>query len=221
MFKRLFLIFCSVFSFITIQAKTPCIDAWASIEASNDKIPTVCYTVQPGDTLFEIAQKFQIPLSKLIKANNLKNNIIQPNDILIIPDKTNSSSISRGNVLRDDIMLLAKAIYAEARGESFTGQVAVGAVILNRVKSSNFPNTIREVIMQKNGHTVQFTPVADGTINLSPDETAIRAALEALKGVDPTGGALFFYNPEISSDRWITTLPVVTRIGNHVFATKA
>jgi len=221
MVKKLLVLFCLVSALITVQLKVCNISAWATQETPKAQNPVVCYTVQPGDTLSEIAQMFQIPLSKLMEANNLKSSIIRPGDILIIPDNSKSSILSRGNPLREDVLLLARAIYAEARGESFTGQVAVGAVILNRVASANFPNTIKEVIMQRNSHTVQFTPVADGSINLTPDETAIRAALEALKGADPTGGALFFYNPDISSDRWITTLPVVTRIGNHVFATKA
>ena len=116
-------------------------------------------------------------------------------------------------------MLLARIIHAEARGESFEGKVAVGAVVLNRIRSPHFPKTISDVIFQKNNRVYQFSPVGDGSFNLEPDETSLEAALQALSGKDPTGGALFFYNPELSSDRWIRTLPVMTRIGNHVFAT--
>jgi len=116
-------------------------------------------------------------------------------------------------------MLLARLIHAEARGESFEGQVAVGAVILNRINSPHFPKTIPDVILQKNNRVYQFSPVGDGSINLEPDEKALKAAEQALSGKDPTGGALFFYNPDISGDTWILTLPVVTKIGNHVFAT--
>lgn len=217
--KKLFLLLGMILILIPVHLQTSHTNVWAA--TSNTKNPVVCYTVQPGDTLSEIAQMFQVPLTRLIEANNLKDSIIRPNEILVIPDNSNSTTLSRGNQIRDDVLLLARAIHAEARGESFTGQVAVGAVILNRVASDKFPDTIEEVIMERTKHTFQFTPVADGSINLFPNQTAIRAAFEALRGVDPTGGALFFYNPEISSDQWITTLPVVTRIGNHVFATKA
>jgi len=128
-------------------------------------------------------------------------------------------ALSRG-FTRDDIILLARAIYAESRGESFMGQVAVGAVILNRLESQEFPNTVREIIMQKHKSTYQFTPVQDGSISLEPDDTAICAAIQAIAGLDPTNGALFFYNPETASDQWIRTLQVQSRIGNHVFASK-
>ncbi len=219
MFKRISLLLCLILALITVQLRTPDIKAWS--QEVPVQSPVVCYTVQPGDTLSEIAEVFNVSLNKLVEANNLRSSTIRPNEILVIPDKLKTSSLSRGNILRDELILLARAIHAEARGESFTGKVAVGAVILNRVSSPKFPGTIGEVILQRDKHTVQFSPVADGTINLTPDEVAIKAALEALRGTDPTGGALFFYNPQIASDQWIKTLPVVTRIGNHVFATKA
>jgi N-acetylmuramoyl-L-alanine amidase len=217
--KRISFLLCFI-SVLVVQLSTSDIKAGASSQISA-KNPVISYTVQQGDTLSEIADMFDVSLSGLVEANNLKNSTIRPNEILIIPDKNQSSTLSRGNIIRDELMLLARAIHAEARGESFTGKVAVGAVILNRVSSPQFPDSIKEVILQRNKHTVQFTPVADGSINLAPDEEAVNAALEALKGTDPTGGALFFYNPSISSDQWIKTLPVVTRIGNHVFASTA
>lgn len=108
-----------------------------------------------------------------------------------------------------EIQLLARLIYAEARGEPFTGQVAVGAVVLNRVRSKNFPGTIEAVIYQPG----QFAAVAART---SPD--CLRAARMALKGQDPTQGALYFYNPDLATDTWIFTRPVVAVIGNHTFA---
>ncbi|TYO97747.1 cell wall hydrolase [Desulfallas thermosapovorans] len=183
---------------------------------------TVKYTVQPGDTLSKIAKSFGIDVSQLMRANNLETSVIRPYQELTIPpaNKADSNNISRGDIDREDLLLLARAIYAEARGESFEGQVAVGAVILNRTRSPHFPNSIREVIYQRNRNLYQFTPVSDGTINLSPDEKAIKAATRALEGEDPTNGALFFYNPRIASDQWIKTLPVLTKIGSHVFATK-
>lgn len=182
----------------------------------------VCYTIREGDTLSEIAASFGVSLPALIRANKITSTLIHPDDVLLIPGRGANveEALSRGNFSREDLMILARAIYAEARGESFTGQVAVGAVILNRLKSPDFPKTIREVIMQRNKNTYQFSPVADGSINLEPDDTAVNAAIQAMMGWDPTGGALFFYNPDIASDKWIRTLPVAVRIGNHVFANK-
>lgn len=114
----------------------------------------------------------------------------------------------------DNVYLLARAIYAEARGEPYTGQVAVGAVILNRVASSQFPNTISGVIYQKGA----FSSVYDGQINLTPNDTAIKAAKDALNGWDPCNGALYFYNPDTSTSQWIFTRTVIAKIGRHNFA---
>ena len=113
-----------------------------------------------------------------------------------------------------DLYLMAKAIYAEGRGESYVGQVAIGAVIMNRVKSSSFPNTIAGVIYQKGA----FTAVADGQINLEPNQTAYNAARDAMNGWDPTYGAIYYYNPAKSTSAWIFSRPTVTTIGKHVFA---
>lgn len=113
-----------------------------------------------------------------------------------------------------DIYLLAKTIYAEGRGEPYTGQVAIGAVILNRVRNNAFPNTVSGVVYQKNA----FTAVLDGQINLTPNDTALRAARDAINGWDPTGGALYYYNPAIATSDWIFDRQTVTVIGRHVFA---
>ena len=118
----------------------------------------------------------------------------------------------------EELRLIARVINAEARGESFIGKVAVGAVIVNRLRHPAFPKTVREVIFQCTNGIYEFTPVADGSINLEPDEDAFRAAELAVRGVDPTNGALFFYNPQTARDQWIRTLPVTVAIGNHVFA---
>ena len=123
--------------------------------------------------------------------------------------------ISRMDVSREEIIQLAYLINGEARGESFRGKVAVGAVVLNRVKSPGFPNTIREVILQEG----QFSCIWDGQANLYPSQSCIEAAKAAILGYDPTGGALFFYNPRIATNvEWISKRPVITRIGDHVFA---
>ena len=129
-------------------------------------------------------------------------------------NKGSSSSSQNSNYTSSDLYLLAKCIYAEARGEVYTGQVAVGAVILNRVASSAFPNTISGVIYQKNA----FTAVSDGQINLEPDKTAMNAAQDAMNGWDPTYGCIYYYNPAVATSSWIFSRKTVTTIGKHIFA---
>lgn len=113
----------------------------------------------------------------------------------------------------DETALLARIISSEARGESYIGQVAVGAVILNRVEHPSFPNSISGVVFQPGA----FTAVNDGQITVPTAESSIRAAKDALNGVDPTGGAIYYYNPDKTSNKWIRTRPIITRIGNHLF----
>lgn len=126
-----------------------------------------------------------------------------------------STTTSRSSTSsRSDANLLARVVHGEARGESYTGKVAVAAVVLNRVRSSKFPNTIAGVVYQAGA----FTCVSDGQINLAPDEESIRAANDALNGFDPTGGALYYYNPAKTTSSWIYSRPVITTIGQHVFA---
>ena len=112
-----------------------------------------------------------------------------------------------------DVYLLARCIYGEARGEPYKGQVAVGAVIMNRVRSSSFPNSISGVIYQPGA----FSVVDDGQINLSPNDSALRAARDALNGYDPTNGCLYYYNPDKTSNKWIWSRPVMLTIGRHRF----
>ena len=114
----------------------------------------------------------------------------------------------------NDVYLLAKCIHAEARGEPYTGQVAIGAVILNRVKSSKFPNSIYGVIYQP----YAFTCVNDGQINLEPNQSAYNAARDALNGWDPSYGAIYYYNPATATSSWIWSRKVVVKIGKHNFA---
>lgn len=124
-----------------------------------------------------------------------------------------SSSSSGASVSNADLELLARIISAEARGEPYIGQVAVGAVVLNRVKSSSFPDSISGVVYQPGA----FTAITDGQINEAVTDSARRAARDALNGSDPTGGALYYYNPDKTSNRWIRSRPVITRIGQHLF----
>ena len=125
-----------------------------------------------------------------------------------------AASSSSAGYVSSDHRLLAKCVYAEARGEPYKGQVAVAAVVLNRVASSSFPNTVSGVIYQSGA----FSCVDNGSINNTPDSSCIRAALDALNGWDPTGGCLYYYNPKATNDQWIRTRTVKTVIGNHQFA---
>lgn len=123
-------------------------------------------------------------------------------------------STPRLKVSAQEKELMARAVYSEARGESFTGQVCVAAVIINRVLSDDFPGDVEGVIFQP----WAFTAVHDGQFWLQPDAQAYRAVEEALKGEDPTNGALFYYNPAKASSAWIFSRPVIKTIGKHTFA---
>ena len=125
----------------------------------------------------------------------------------------NSSNSSSSSSNSSDVNLLARIIYGEARGEPYAGQVAVGAVVLNRVKSSSFPNTISGVIYQSGA----FDAVRDGQINLSPDSTAKKAAQDALNGWDPSYGAIYYFNPSTATNKWIWSRPMTVTIGKHRF----
>ena len=126
----------------------------------------------------------------------------------IMTSSSSSSSSSSSN-----LNLLSRLIYGEARGEPYAGQVAVGAVVLNRVKSSSFPNTIAGVIYQSGA----FDVVSDGQINLTPNQTAIKAAQDALNGWDPSYGAIYYFNPSTATNKWIWSRPMTVTIGNHRF----
>lgn len=121
---------------------------------------------------------------------------------------TSSSSSSSA-----DLNLLTRIVYAEARGEVYAGQVAIAAVVLNRVRNSSFPNSIAGVIYQPGA----FTAVSDGQINLTPDSTARKAAQDALNGWDPTYGSIYYFNPNTATSSWIWSRPYVITIGKHRF----
>lgn len=113
----------------------------------------------------------------------------------------------------NDIQLMANAVYGESRGEPYTGQVAVAAVILNRVQSASFPDTVSGVIFEPRA----FTAVADGQIWLTPNESAKKAVLDAINGWDPTGNAIYYFNPDTATSGWIWGRPQIKRIGKHIF----
>lgn len=118
-----------------------------------------------------------------------------------------------GGFSENDINLLSRAVYGEARGEPYIGQVAIAAVILNRVESEKFPHTIAGVIYQPGA----FTAVSDGQIWLQPNETARKAAMDAINGWDPTGGCIYYFNPATATSKWIWARPQKLRIGKHIF----
>ena len=130
-----------------------------------------------------------------------------------IYNSSNNSSTSSSNVSSSNLNLLSRVVYGEARGESYTGQVAVAAVVLNRVKSSSFPNTISGVVYQSGA----FDCVSDGQINLTPNETARKAAQDAINGWDPTYGAIYYFNPATATNKWIWSRPMTVTIGKHRF----
>lgn len=126
---------------------------------------------------------------------------------------TSSNSSNSGATNSNDLNLLARLVYGEARGEPYTGQVAVAAVVLNRVRSSSFPNTISGVIYQSGA----FSVVNDGQINLTPNDTARKAAQDALNGWDPSYGAIYYFNPNTATNKWIWSRPMTVTIGRHRF----
>ena len=132
--------------------------------------------------------------------------------INLLPKNVEAASDSSST---SDLQLMARAINGEARGEPYEGQVAVGAVILNRVKSSQFPNTIAGVIYEKGA----FTAVSDGQINVAIKEgsTVLKAARDAMNGWDPTGGAIYYFNPSTATNKWIWSRPLIKTIGKHRF----
>ena len=126
---------------------------------------------------------------------------------------SSGNSSSSNSTTTSDLNLLARVVYGEARGEPYAGQVAVVAVVLNRVKSSSFPNTISGVVYQSGA----FTAVSDGQINLNPNTTAYNAARDALNGWDPSGGAIYYFNPSTATNAWIWSRPHIVTIGKHRF----
>ena len=126
---------------------------------------------------------------------------------------SSSSSSSSSSSYNSNLNLLARVIYGEARGEPYTGQVAVGAVVMNRIKSSSFPNTLAGVVYQSGA----FDAVKDGQVNLTPNSTAKKAAQDAMNGWDPSYGAIYYFNPSTATNKWIWSRPMTVTIGKHRF----
>lgn len=186
-------------------------------------VPGIDYTVKSGDSLYFIAKRYGVSVDLLKMANNKWIDSINVGEKLVIPTgsnwTTNQKSAPQGviNYTAADVDLLSRLIMAESGGESYNAMVSVGAVIVNRVKSAEFPNTISGVIYDKSYGYYQFTPVMNGMINKPASQTAINAAYDALKGVDPTKGALYFYDTT-ATNSWLRSKTVAASIGGLVFA---
>lgn len=183
------------------------------------------YEVKSGDTMYNIAKVNGISLMELSKLNpevsnlnliyvgqNIKTNVNNTQNVSVVvgkPTETVNHVINITNAERD---LMARLVRAEAESESFEGKIAVASVIFNRVASSQFPNSITDVIYQKG----QFSPVSNGAINSPADAESIRAVDAALIS-DQTNGALFFYNPRTATSRWLDSKETIMVIGNHTF----
>ncbi|MDR2266464.1 MAG: spore cortex-lytic enzyme [Christensenellaceae bacterium] len=151
--------------------------------------------------------------TKAVKVFQMKNGLKQDGIVGTKTAKALGINLTGALTNNNDVYLIARCVHGEARGEPYTGQVAVAAVVLNRVRSAQFPNTISGVIYQP----LAFTCVSDGQINLTPNDSALRAAHDALNGWDPTSGCLFYYNPKTATSAWMRTKTTYLTIGRHVF----
>lgn len=211
----------------------------AALESANDLKGTTIYagdiltiptahTVIPGESVESIARQHKVPVLTLWHANHLVSDKLAGGQTLTIPAADASASVFDAHATpangpggapstvpftHEDIRLLAHLVHAEAGNQPFLGQVGVAAVVLNRLKSPGFPKTIPEVIEEPG----QFDSVITGSFWQSPGSLAYKAVMAALKGADPTGGALFYYNPSLPYANWMNTLPVTATIGSQVF----
>nr|WP_295970732.1 cell wall hydrolase [uncultured Bacillus sp.] len=167
------------------------------------------HTVQSGDTYWKLSNQYGVSIQEIKSANKQTSNLLYVGQKLYIPQVAISA-------MEKDLM--ARLVSAEAKGEPYAGKVAVATVILNRLSSPDFPNTIKEVIYQIDGGHYAFTPVQNGAINSQADADSKRAVDEALSFWGQGRGSLYFYNPKTSSSKWILSREVTVKIGNHVFA---
>ena|SRR5690554_105200 len=180
---------------------------------------TTVYTIRPNDSLYLVARRYGTTVAKIKSLNNLQTNTIYPGQQLSIPASSGGGTAPGGRTLSaSDIDLLARLVRAEAEGESYEGQVAVAAAVLNRLHDPRYPNTIPGIIYQVvDGKYYQFCPVSDGRINLPATTSSKKAVQDALQGWDPSGGAVGFYNPVTATSSWVRRRPITSTIGNHVF----
>lgn len=171
------------------------------------------YTVRRGDTLYSIARKTGVPFKDLQNRNGLRWNWLRIGQRITIPSGVSAANTAPVRT-SGDLNLLARLIHAEAGAEPYVGKVAVGGVIMNRIQSPKFPKSIAGVVYQPHA----FESVSNGIINQAPTNDSIKAAAAALGGWDPSGGALYFFNPAKTSNPWIWARTIINRIGKHVFA---
>ncbi|RSK27940.1 LysM peptidoglycan-binding domain-containing protein [Bacillus sp. HMF5848] len=169
------------------------------------------YKVQSGDTFWNLSKKFNVSMDAIKQSNNRSNYSLYAGETIKIPH-------THTTVTQSEKYLLAQIIHAEAEGESYAGKVAVGTVVLNRVDSDLFPNSIKGVIYQVDNGYYAFSPVKDGRLYNQPSAASMRAAEEALAFRGQGSGSLFFYNPSKTSNQWLRARETTVVIGNHVFA---
>lgn len=179
------------------------------------KLNQLGYSVGAVDGIF--GRKTEAAVQRFQKDRGLKvDGVVGPKTARELKRLTGENKTAGGKNVgfkNSDFNLLARCVSAEARGEPYIGQVAVAAVIMNRMKSSSFPNTIPAIIYQPKA----FSAVDDGQINKPPEESAVKAAREAMNGVDPTHGALYYFNPAKTRNKFIWSRPQIMKIGNHIF----
>ncbi|MBZ0100465.1 MAG: LysM peptidoglycan-binding domain-containing protein, partial [Taibaiella sp.] len=180
-------------------------------------IRALTYTVKTGDSLYIVSQKNGVPLYSLRKANNKWDNSLYPDQKLLLPGKTATEG---GNAVipftQSDVDLLARLITAEAENQPYDAKVGVGAVVVNRVQSQEFPNNIKSVIYQVIDGYYQFTPVENGYINNPASSDAKKAAYAALYGSDPSKDSLFYFD-DSATNKWLWSKPIRAYIGKMVF----
>ena len=224
---------------------TACAAVFAFIGVNNTTVEAkINERIVKGDTLWELDQQYDVTFNSIKAENDLSNNLILIDEILQIPTpltavlsqstpmlekaeqpiepqaeikevETAEPAITLSNEEKD---LFARLVEAEAKGESYEGKVAVATVVLNRLESPEFPDTVTNVINEVVGSAYAFSPVQNGEINKPASDESKRAVDEALTRKDRLYDSIYFYNPEIATDTWITTREIVTTIGNHVFA---
>jgi N-acetylmuramoyl-L-alanine amidase len=188
-------------------------------------VPGTVYTVQSGDTLYTVAKKYGVTIDALRKANGEWDDYLYVGQKLNIPGgqvptttvQTTTAPKAVISYTAYELDLLARLIRAEAENQPYTAKVAVAAVVVNRVQSSVFPNTINEVINQRINGYYQFSPVLNGYISRPATQTDINAALEALRGNDPTNGAMFYFD-DSTTNTWLWSKPVALRVDRMVFS---
>jgi N-acetylmuramoyl-L-alanine amidase len=182
--------------------------AFAFMTAQGAAEASTVHEVNKGESLWTLGQKYGVSINQLKNANGKQDDMIYTGERLTIPTASFTA---------EEQDLMARLVEAEAKGEPYAGKVAVATVILNRVDSPDFPNTVKEVIYQQVNGSYAFTPVQNGTINNPASDEAKRAVAEAIATRGMGQGSLFFYNPKTAQSDWVKTRPVITVIGNHTF----